>query len=293
MHTVSATATSMAIRTLRFWSPTWTPPRNGERHSDCGRGNDTSSACANGQRVLDVGCGRGDAAISLGGDLGVTGELVGVDASAAMLEVARQRGGEVPCAVRFSVGDARSLDEADDSFDVVRSERTLQWLPEPGSVVAEFVRVLRPRGRLSLIDTDWSTLHLDVGDPHITDVVREGLRVERHRPSNIGRRLAALARAAGREVTMETTDTQTWTEWNPDESTAPDGCFSMMSLAEDLVESGQLEPGAVSQFVGRIHESARRQRFTMTLSMHAIIAVLPEAAFPRTATIDTTSPKRA
>ena len=226
-----------------------------------------------GERLLDVGCGRGEAAFSLGADLGATGELVGVDASDAMLEVARQQSSEVPCAVRFSVGDARSLAESDQSFDVVRSERTLQWLPDPGSVVAEFVRVLRSGGRLSLIDTDWSTLHLDVGDPRITSMVSDGLRVERNRPSNVGRRLAGLATAAGCDVTTETTNTQIWTDWNPDESPAPDGCFSMTSLAEDLVEKGQLEPGAVSQFVGEIHEAARRQRFKMSLTMHAVIAV--------------------
>ncbi len=228
-----------------------------------------------GERLLDVGCGRGEAAISLGVDLGATGELIGVDASEAMLEVARRRSSEVPCAVRFSVGDARSLAEANDSFDVVRSERTLQWLPDPGSVVAEFVRVLRSRGRLSLIDTDWSTLLLDVGDPKITSMVTEGLRVERNRPSNVGRRLAALATAADCQVTMETTDTQIWTEWNPDESPAPDGCFSMASLADDLVEKGQLQAGAQSRFVDETHEAARRRRFKMSLTMHAIIAVHP------------------
>ena len=228
-----------------------------------------------GERLLDVGCGRGEAAISLGADLGATGQLVGVDASDAMLEVARRRSSEVPCAVRFSVGDARSLAEANASFDVVRSERTLQWLPDPGSVVTEIVRVLRSRGRLSLIDTDWSTLLVDVGDPKITSMVTEGLRVERNRPSNVGRRLASLATAADCQVTMETTDTQIWTEWNPDGSPAPDGCFSMASLADDLVEKGQLQAGAQSQFVDAIHEAARRQRFKMSLTMHAVIAVRP------------------
>lgn len=228
-----------------------------------------------GERLLDVGCGRGEAAISLGFDLGATGELVGVDASAAMLEVARRRSSEVPCAARFSVGDARALDETDWSFDVVRSERTLQWLPEPERVVAEFVRVLRPGGRLSLTDTDWSTLHLDVGDPQITRMVRDGLRVERNRPSNVGRRLAELASAAGCEVTTETTETQIWTRWNPDEFPAPDGCFSMASLAEDLVETGQLESDAVSAFVDDIHEAARRKKFEMSLTMYAVVAVGP------------------
>ncbi|MGB3735151.1 MAG: methyltransferase domain-containing protein, partial [Ilumatobacter sp.] len=161
-----------------------------------------------GERVLDVGCGCGEAALSLALDLGPTGELVGVDASAAMLKVARERSGGVQCAVRFSVGDARSLVEADRSFDVVRSERTLQWLSEPDEIVAEFARVLRPGGRLSLIDTDWSTLRLDVGDPTITKMVAEGLSVEGNRPSNVGRRLSALATAAGCEVKTETTDTQ-------------------------------------------------------------------------------------
>ncbi len=227
-----------------------------------------------GERLLDVGCGLGDAAISLAADLGPTGELVGVDASAAMVEVARHRSLEAPCAVRFTVGDARALDEATDSFDVVRSERTLQWLPEPEVVVAGFVRVLRGGGRLSLIDTDWSTLRLDVGDPQITNAVRDGLRVERNRPSNVGRRLAELADAAGLEVTKATSDTQTWTRWNPDELPAPDGCFSMASLAEDLVETGQLEASAVPVFVDTIHEAARTQRFVMSLTMHAVIAVL-------------------
>jgi hypothetical protein len=43
------------------------------------------------------------------------------------------------------------------------------------------------------VDTDWSTLHLDVGDAQITSMARDGLRVERSRPSNVGRRLAKLA----------------------------------------------------------------------------------------------------
>lgn len=155
--TMDATAEWRATRRLRAW----------EREH---------LGLVEGERLLDVGCGLGDAGIALAGDPGTAGELVGVDASAAMLEVARQRSREVPCAVRFLVGDARSLELADDSFDAVRSERTLQWVPDPEVVVAGFARVLRPGGRLSLIDTDWSTLQLDVGDPEITKVVRDGFR---------------------------------------------------------------------------------------------------------------------
>lgn len=252
---MDATAEWQATRRLRVWE---------RQHL----------GLVDGERLLDVGCGLGDAAITLASDLGTTGELVGVDASAAMLEVARQRSSDAPCAVGFLVGDARSLEQADDSFDVIRSERTLQWVPDPEIVVSGFARVLRPRGRLSLIDTDWSSLRLEVGDPEITKVVRDGLRVERNRPSNVGRRLAELAESAGLEVTKQTAETQIWTRWDPDESPAPDGCFSMTTLAEDLVKAGQLESGAVRRFVETIHEAARSQRFAMSLTMHAMVAVL-------------------
>lgn len=110
-----------------------------------------------GQRLLDVGCALGEAALALADDLGDDGGVVGVDVSADMLRVARSQAGGARCRVRFTVGDACSLAEPDDSFDVVRSERTLQWLADPAAAVAEMARVLRPGGRVSLIDTDWST----------------------------------------------------------------------------------------------------------------------------------------
>ena len=89
-----------------------------------------------GQRLLDVGCGLGDAALALATDLGETGEVHGVDVSQAMVVTARSRASTARCNVRFSVGDATALDEPNGYYDVVRSERTLQWL-----------RTTRSRGR--------------------------------------------------------------------------------------------------------------------------------------------------
>lgn len=65
------------------------------------------------------------------------------------------------------IGDALALDEPDDSFDAARCERVLQWVSDPAAAVAELTRVVRPGGRICLIDTDWSTLRLDAGDPNI------------------------------------------------------------------------------------------------------------------------------
>src|SRR3712207_9480503 len=50
------------------------------------------------------------------------------------------------------------------SFDAVRCERTLQWLRHPEAAVAEMARVMCAGGLLSLIDSDWTTFSIDVGD---------------------------------------------------------------------------------------------------------------------------------
>lgn len=254
--TMDATARWNATRKLREWE---------RDHLDL----------TEGDRLLDVGCGLGEAVIALGEDLGSAGEVVGIDTSAAMLAVARERSNLANCRTRFSVGDALALDEPDRSFDAVRSERTLQWLTDPQGAVDELARVLRPGGRISLIDTDWSTLRLDVGDDGVATKVSEAMRVERRRPSNVGSRLGELVRSVGFEGVRQATATQTWTRWDPDGSPAPDGCFSMRGLAEDLVAAGQLDRLDTDRFVSTIHDAARSGRFSMSLTMFAVIAVAP------------------
>jgi SAM-dependent methyltransferase len=233
-------------------------------------------ALARGERLLDVGCGLGEAALELAQDLGEGGEVVGVDTSETMLRVARFNARTTRCRVRFTVGDATSLDEPDDSFDAARSERTLQWLADPAGAVADMVRVVHPGGRVSLIDTDWSTLTIDVGDAALTALVRDGMRTERNRPSNIGRRLHELVRGAGCVLLARTEATQTWTTWDPDESPAPRGCFSMESLADDLFADDRLATANRRRFVSKIHDAARRGQFSMRLTMFGVVAATPD-----------------
>jgi hypothetical protein len=71
----------------------------------------------------------------------------------------------------------------------------------------------------------------------------------------------------------QTTATQHWTAWNPDKSPAPYGCFSMSSLAEDLIDVGQLGADDRDRFVSTIHSAAREGRFSMALTMFAVVAV--------------------
>lgn len=228
-----------------------------------------------GQRLLDVGCGLGDAALALSLDLGEDGEVVGIDGSEVMLTEARVRATRATCRTRFVLGNAGALSESDDSFDAVRSERMLQWVPDPGRAVAEMARVVRPGGLVCLTDTDWSTFDLDVGDPDISRRVRETYRFDRRRPTTVGGRLASLAEAVGLRPLAESSAEQVWSSWDPDASARPDGWAPMSLHADDLIDAGNLAADEREWFINTITDAARQGRFAMRLTMHALVAAAP------------------
>ncbi len=99
-------------------------------------------------RVLEVGVGTG-----LNLPLypsGVT--LTGVDLSPAMLEIARQRATQLGLAADLREADAQALPFPDASFDTVVCTLSLCAIPDDRAAIAEMWRVLRPGGRLLLLD---------------------------------------------------------------------------------------------------------------------------------------------
>ena len=117
-----------------------------------------------GHRVLDLGCGTGDDARRLARLVAPAGEVVGIDASAAMIEVARQRLEGTGLPASFHVGDATALDLPTGAFDAVRCERLLIHVSDPAVVLGEMARVTRPGGRIVVIDIDFDLMALDLPD---------------------------------------------------------------------------------------------------------------------------------
>lgn len=78
--------------------------------------------------------------------------LTGVDLSLAMLAVAKQRSRELGIDAELLVGDAHALDLPNDRFDTVVSTLFFSSVPNPQQAAAEVLRVLKPGGRLLLLD---------------------------------------------------------------------------------------------------------------------------------------------
>lgn len=99
--------------------------------------------------ALDIGCGTGFLAL----ELAARGHrAAGVDLAPAMLAQARAKAAAQGHAIRFEEGDAERLPFPDGGFDLAISRHVLWTLPHPEAAIDEWLRVLRPGGRLAIID---------------------------------------------------------------------------------------------------------------------------------------------
>lgn len=121
-------------RSTKRWARAWLDPRPGDR-------------------VLDVCCGTGEFAPLFAGRGGAGQEYLGVDLNPRYIAYARRRYGEGP-GRSFQARDATRLSLPPDSFDRALFVNSLHHFPDElnRGILRELARVLRPGGRLVVID---------------------------------------------------------------------------------------------------------------------------------------------
>ncbi len=179
------------------------------------------AALALGERVLDVGCGRGATLLPACVAVGTSGRLVGIDLAeemVALLGSELEAAGLTTATVRR--GDAQALDMENATFDVVLAQMVLHLLPDPARAASECFRVLVPGGRVAA-----SAPTMSLGLALIGELFgRFAARAVRpsagpYRPDFD---LPAVLAGAGFEVTGEESvevelrfpDEQTWWDWS-------------------------------------------------------------------------------
>lgn len=110
-----------------------------------------------GESVLDVGSGPGFLAASIAEATGSTGTVRGIDVSEPMVDLARERCANQPW-TEFSQADATELPFPNHSFDAVISTQVLEYVRGVDAAIAEIHRVVRPAGRVVIVDTDWDSI---------------------------------------------------------------------------------------------------------------------------------------
>ncbi|MCX4471360.1 methyltransferase domain-containing protein [Micromonospora sp. NBC_01655] len=177
-----------------------------------------------GERVLDVGCGRGAVLFPAAEATGPTGHVTGIDLAPAMVTLTAEdvaRAGLTHVDVRL--GDAQRPDFPPGGFDVVLAGLVVFLLPEPGQALGTYRRLLRPASRLAI-----STFAaVDPAFVAAMDALAAHLPTDRQRPAPAAdpfaddRVITATMAAAGFAVTAISEyrvesrfrDVDHWTEW--------------------------------------------------------------------------------
>jgi SAM-dependent methyltransferase len=128
------------------------------------------------QSALDVGCGGGSQSLMLARKLGPDAQVLGVDISEPMLQVARGKAAEPgpTCAdINFLQADASTYDFGTPDFDLVFSRFGVMFFDDPVGAFSNLRKFLRPQARLAFCcwqamqDNDWTRIPLQAALQHV------------------------------------------------------------------------------------------------------------------------------
>ena len=194
-------------------------------------------------RVIDVGCGIGGATFQLADLVGPAGRVAGVDISAALIDVAKSRAVKRH-GLEFHVGDACAIPYPDGFFDAARSERLYLYLPDRLAAIHELKRVVKPGGRVCLIDTDFDCTAIHSRNPALTRKMTSIVAASIPNP-NSARDLPALVKKAG----LRNINTEAFAVTTPHEILLRGMTGSLYKAAEDgLVPRADVDEWIAEQY---------------------------------------------
>ncbi len=180
-----------------------------------------------GERAIDLGCGRGAALFPLAAAVGKDGHVTGVDLSPRMVALAGERAAELGLTtVDLQVMDVAALELAPGEADVVTASLVLFFVPQPQQVLTHWTTLLRPGGRLGIStfagrDEGWQQLDA-LFTPYLPPQMLDARTSGESGPFSSDEGVAGLFTTAGlvdvrtthADITVTFGDVDAWITWS-------------------------------------------------------------------------------
>jgi ubiquinone/menaquinone biosynthesis C-methylase UbiE len=204
-----------------------------------------------GEHILEVGCGSGVLCRQIAPYVAPRGKVTGVDISPDMLKLAQgyAASADLSAPIQWGASGAEALPFRDASFDRVFAARLFLHVSKPEAVLNKLVRVVRPGGRVMVMDWDFDTVAVDHSDRELTRRITHW-RCDHHGGNNwSGRQLWGLMVAAGL-VNVKAVPVTSVAHYENDSLT-----LSLFKAAQVARDGGAIAPDEYEAWVGELKSS--------------------------------------
>lgn len=218
-----------------------------------------------GESCLDVGCGPAFLVEQLKAAVGAAGSVTGVDHSEGMVKA-----GSLRCpSANLLQGSAEELPFPDCSFDLVTITQVLVYVPDPAKALSEAKRVLKPGGRVLILDSIWSQSSWSGADVQLQRRILDEFDKHCSHPL-LPMRIPELLRTVGLEFAHDPIVIPiTNTIWD-DVGFAKGGSANIVKY---VTEQGLVEKDDAERWLSELEESGRNGTFFFNLNRYVFVGM--------------------
>lgn len=226
-----------------------------------------------GMSVLDVGCGTGAISKDIAHLVGKTGKVTGIDNTSKFIESGK-----------LSYQDVSNLElihvdlfdfQPEEKFDLIVSARVLQWLSNPKQALLQMKSLLKPGGRISILDYNHNNLEWVPGPPESIRIFYTAFlkwRSEAGMNNGIADDLTALFEEIGLSSIEKINSDEHYTR-DHQNFISKVGIWSQVAASKQMVEDGYLDDEVRLRAIEEYNEWVENTAVSMTMKLNEVRGV--------------------